>query len=135
MRDGLSGVKEFLAVAVGGAVGAVSRYSVYLLAAHYLGQNFPYGTLIVNILGSLIMGMFIEMMALVWNVGTEVRLFFVVGILGAFTTFSTFSLDVAVLYERGELWLVALYMLASVVLSIGALFLGFHVVRTLVVTA
>lgn len=135
MRDGLSGVKAFLAVAVGGAVGAVSRYSVYLLAARYLGQNFPYGTLIVNILGSLIMGMFIEMMALVWNVGTEVRLFFVVGILGAFTTFSTFSLDVAVLYERGELWVVALYMLASVVLSIGALFLGLHVVRTLVLTA
>lgn len=128
-------MKEFLAVAVGGAVGAVSRYSVYLLAAHYFGRNFPYATLIVNILGSLIMGMFIEMMALVWNVGTEVRLFFVVGILGAFTTFSTFSLDVAVLYERGELWFLGLYLFASVVLSIGALFLGLHVVRTLASTA
>jgi CrcB protein len=128
-------VKEFVAVAVGGAVGAVSRYSVYLLAAHYIGRHFPYATLIVNILGSLIMGMFIEMMALVWNVGMEVRLFVVVGILGAFTTFSTFSLDVAVLYERGELWFVAVYVLASVVLSIGALFLGLYVVRTLVSTA
>jgi CrcB protein len=128
-------VKEFVAVAVGGAVGAVSRYTVYLLAAHYLGRNFPYATLIVNILGSLVMGMFIEMMALVWNVGMEVRLFFVVGILGAFTTFSTFSLDVAVLYERGELWFVAVYVLASVVLSIGALFLGLYVVRTLVSAA
>ena len=128
-------MKEFLAVAVGGAVGAVSRYSVNMLAFHYLGPNFPSGTLIVNVLGSFIMGLLIEVMALFWNAGTEVRLLLVVGILGAFTTFSTFSLDVAVLYQRGELWLVALYIFASVILSVGALFFGLYIVRTLALTA
>ena len=126
-------MKELLAVAVGGAVGAVSRYSVYLLAARFLGQNFPYGTLIVNVLGSLVMGILTESMALAWNVSLELRLFMVVGVLGAFTTFSTFSLDVATLYERGQKISTMLYVTASLILSVGAFFVGLVLTRHMLV--
>ncbi|GBF26544.1 putative fluoride ion transporter CrcB [bacterium MnTg02] len=124
-------VKALLAVGAGGAFGAIARYLVSVSAVHLLGLNFPYGTLAVNVLGSLVMGVLIETMALAWTVSTEARLFMVVGFLGAFTTFSTFSLDFAVLYERGRLDLCALYLSLSVLLSIGALFLGLFIVRGL----
>ncbi len=128
-------MKEFLVVALGGAVGATARYSVYLLSTHYLGIQFPYATLIVNILGSFLMGVLIESIALVWSVDMTTRLFLAVGILGAFTTFSTFSLDTVVLYERGQLLLTAVYILASVTLSIGALFFGLYCVRQIVTSS
>lgn len=122
-------MKEILLVAGGGAVGAVARYLVYVLAGQLLGPAFPFGTLIVNIVGSFLMGLLVETMALVWSASQEARLFLAVGVLGAFTTFSTFSLDVAVLYERGRLVLVATYILVSVICSIVALFAGLHVMR------
>lgn len=122
-------MKEILLVAGGGAVGAVARYLVYVLAGQLLGPAFPFGTLIVNIVGSFLMGLLVETMALVWSASQEARLFLAVGVLGAFTTFSTFSLDVAVLYERGRPVLVATYIVVSVICSIGALFAGLHVMR------
>jgi len=122
-------MKEFLAVAAGGAFGAVCRYLVYVLAGQILGAGFPFGTLIVNIVGSFIMGVLVEGAALAWTMGPQLRLFLVVGTLGAFTTFSTFSLDVAVLYERGRLGLVAGYILISMICSIGALFAALYVMR------
>jgi CrcB protein len=126
-------MKELVVVAVGGALGAVSRYVVYVLAGLLLGTGFPYGTLIVNIVGSFVMGVLVEGMALAWTIPEQARLFLIVGILGAFTTFSTFSLDVAVLYERGRLELTAFYIMASVVCSVGALFAGLYVVRRVLV--
>jgi CrcB protein len=128
-------MKELVVVAVGGALGAVSRYVVYVLAGLLLGTGFPYGTLIVNIVGSFVMGVLVEGMALAWTIPEQARLFLTVGILGAFTTFSTFSLDVAVLYERGRLDLTAFYIVTSVVCSVGALFTGLYVVRHVVVPA
>jgi CrcB protein len=125
-------VSELAAVAAGGVTGAVARYLVYVAVAHLLGPGFPYATLIVNIVGSFAMGVLVETMALVWNTSTEMRLFLTTGILGAFTTFSTFSLDFAVLYERREFTLCALYTIASFVLSVGALFAGLYVVRRFV---
>ena len=122
-------MKELLTVAAGGAVGAVARYLVYILAARLLGSGFPFGTLIVNVVGSFCMGVLIEGMALAWSIGAETRLFLMVGVLGAFTTFSTFSLDVAVLYERGRMDLVAVYIMVSVIFSVGALFAGLYVMR------
>ncbi len=116
-------------VAGGGAVGAVARYLVHVAAGQLLGPAFPFGTLIVNIVGSFLMGLLVEAMALVWSASQEARLFLAVGTLGAFTTFSTFSLDVAVLYERGRPVLVATYILVSVICSIAALFAGLHVMR------
>ena len=124
---------EILAVAAGGMSGAVARYLVYVAVAHLLGTGFPYATLIVNVVGSFVMGVLVETMALVWNTSTEMRLFLTTGILGAFTTFSTFSLDFAVLYERRDFTLCALYTIASFVLSVGALFAGLHVIRRLLV--
>lgn len=116
-------------VAAGGAAGATARYLVYVLAGQFLGTGFPFGTLIVNIVGSFIMGVLVEGMALAWTIGEQMRLFLVVGVLGAFTTFSTFSLDVGLLYGRGKIALIALYVAVSVIGSIGALFLGMYLIR------
>ncbi len=122
-------MKQLLVVAAGGAVGAVARYLVYVLAGQFLGTGFPFGTLIVNIVGSFILGVLVEGMALAWSIGEQMRLFLAVGVLGAFTTFSTFSLDVGLLYERGKIALIALYVSVSVIGSIGALFLGMYLMR------
>ena len=122
---------DLLIVGAGGAFGSISRYLVYVATTKYLGVEFPFGTLVVNIVGSFLMGVLIELLALVWDTTPHVRLLLAVGFLGAFTTFSTFSLDVSVLYERKWYALTSIYILTSVVLSIGALFAGLHVVRRL----
>ena len=123
--------KALLAVGTGGALGAIARYLVFIATVHLLGRGFPFGTALVNILGSFIMGFLVEATALAWNISTETRLFLVVGFLGAFTTFSTFSMDFAVLYERSRFALCALYLSVSVFCSIGALFLGLYLARWL----
>jgi CrcB protein len=117
-------------IAAGGAVGAVARYVVMVGVARLWGSAFPWGTLTVNVVGSFILGALVEILALVWSPGEGVRALLVVGMLGAFTTFSTFSLDVVTLYERGALAAAAAYIIASVVLSVAALFAGLWVVRT-----
>ncbi len=118
-------------VAGGGAMGAVSRYLVLVAAANLLGPNTPFGTLIVNVAGSFLLGVLAEGAALAWTIPAQAQLFLVVGFLGAFTTFSAFSLDVVLFYQRGELLAVAGYILASVVLSVGGLFAGLFVMRRL----
>lgn len=128
-------MREVLAVAAGGALGAVARYLVYVAAGKVLGAGFPFGTLIVNIVGSFAMGVLVEGLALVWTLPEPFRIFLAVGVLGASTTFSTFSLDVAVLYERDRLDLVAGYILTSVICSVGALFAGLYLMRRLLVPA
>jgi fluoride exporter len=95
------------------------------------GISFPWGTLIINIFGSLLIGVFVESFALKWNPSQVVRVFLTVGICGGFTTFSTFSLDAYLLMQRGELWSSAIYMASSVVLSIAALFAGLQLVRVM----
>jgi len=122
-------VKIILSVAAGGAIGAVARYLVMSATGALMGSSFPWSTLAVNVIGSFILGALVEAMALIWSVGLELRAFLVVGVLGAFTTFSTFSLDVVVLYERGEFGAIAAYMIVSVILSVGALFAGLALVR------
>ncbi len=117
------------AVALGGAVGATARYLVVMLAAQAFGTAFPFGTMVVNLLGSFVMGFLVEAMVLGWAVTTEVRLLLTVGFLGAFTTFSTFSLDFATLFERGKWLLSAVYVAGSVVSSIGALLAGLLLAR------
>jgi CrcB protein len=124
-------MKLLLAVAAGGAVGAVARYLVMSGVGVLLGSGFPYATLTVNVVGSFILGVIVESAALVWSPGEALRAFLVVGMLGAFTTFSTFSLDVAVLYERGAFASLAAYIILSVVVSIAALFAGLALVRAI----
>ena len=118
-----------LAVAAGGALGSVARYLAGVGATRMFGLGFPWGTLIINIAGSFLIGAFVELFALKWDLPQEARVFLTVGICGGFTTFSTFSLDTWVLIERGEAWLAAAYVVGSVVLSIGALVGALHLVR------
>jgi CrcB protein len=96
-----------------------------------LGDGFPWGTLTVNVVGCFAMGVLVELMALAWLPSAEMRAFLTVGILGALTTFSTFSLDIAVLHGRGETLLAASYLLISVVASIVAIFTGLTVMRAI----
>ena len=121
---------HFMLVMAGGALGAGCRHLTNMGAARLLGLGFPWGTLTVNILGSFAMGVFIEMLARRWGGSAELRLFVATGVLGGYTTFSAFSLDVAALYERGALAQAAAYVAASVVVSIGALFLGLWLARS-----
>lgn len=121
----------YLLVFVGAGLGGVLRHSVNVAAIRLLGSGAPYSTITVNVLGSLAVGMLIGWFAHRGDPGQGWRLFLVTGVLGGFTTFSAFSLDVATLYERGSLGPAALYALASVGLSIAALFLGLFAVRQL----
>ncbi len=118
-----------LAIAAGGAVGAVTRYLLTIQIGHLLGLGFPYGTLIINITGSMFLGMLLEVMALFWSVGNDLRAFLVIGVLGSFTTFSTFSLDVMVMFNRGDILPASLYVLASVGLALIAFAGGMAAVR------
>lgn len=121
------------AVAIGGSLGSVARYLVAIGAARLVGTGFPWGTLVINIVGSFLIGVFAESFALTWNVSQTMRVFLTVGICGGFTTFSTFSLDAIVLMQRGELWPAAAYIAASVALSILALVGGLYLVRAFAV--
>jgi CrcB protein len=120
-----------LAVAAGGALGSVARYLVGVASTRAFGLAFPWGTLIVNIFGSFLIGVFVELFALKADLPQEVRVFLTVGICGGFTTFSTFSLDAYALFQRGEIGLAAAYVLGSVVLSIAGLVAGLYLVRAM----
>jgi CrcB protein len=122
----------YLIVFLGGGLGAALRHGVNIFAARFAGTSFPYGTLSINIAGSLAMGLIAEYFALKAGLPQRWRLFLTTGILGGFTTFSAFSLEAALLYERGQLAGAAIYVVASVVLAIGALFAGLAIVRMLV---
>jgi len=116
------------AVALGGALGSLLRYFV---ASAIPSNGFPWGIFVVNITGGFLMGVIVELGALKLQIGPEVRAFLTVGILGGYTTFSTFSLDSVLLIQRGA-WLAAAgYVVGSTVLSILALFAGLTLVRAL----
>ena len=109
---------HLLLVALGGAIGASLRHLAGLFCMRVLGHAFPWGTAFVNVTGSLAMGLLIGWLAhRASGTSQELRLFLATGLLGGFTTFSAFSLDVATLYERGQLAVAAGYVLASVTAS------------------
>tara|TARA_A100001037_G_scaffold161501_1_gene145365 strand:- start:1181 stop:1561 length:381 start_codon:yes stop_codon:yes gene_type:complete len=118
-----------LAIAFGTAVGAVGRYCVDVATTSLLEQEIPWGTLTVNVVGSLVTGALVHVMVETWTVSLEMRTLLLVGGLGAFTTFSAFSLDANLPYEHGQVGLAAVYVLVSVVASIGALFIGLRLAR------
>jgi CrcB protein len=121
----------YFIVFLGGGIGAALRHGVNLGATRFFGTNFPCGTLTVNVVGSLIMGVLAAWFAFKGDATQHWRLFLTTGVLGGFTTFSSFSLDVAVLYERGALGLAAAYVLLSLILSVLGLFFGLALVRGL----
>ncbi|GAA0577562.1 fluoride efflux transporter CrcB [Caenispirillum bisanense] len=118
-----------LAVAAGGALGSMGRYVVGVLMARLLGAGFPWGTLTVNIVGSFVMGLLIEAAALRGVLSVEARAFVFVGVLGGFTTFSSFSLDVVTLVQRDEVWAAGAYLAATLVVGVFALVFGLFVAR------
>lgn len=123
----------FLIVFLGAGLGGALRHGVNLGCARLCGTDFPWGTLTVNVLGSFVMGGLVAWLAFrageSWTQHT--RLFLTTGILGGFTTFSAFSLDTMVLWERGEVATAGLYALASVGASVAALAIGLALVRAL----
>jgi len=121
-----------IAIAAGGAIGAVLRHYAGLLVLSLIGFSFPWGTLGVNVIGSFFMGVLITYFAEVWNPSAEIRAFLTVGLLGAFTTFSAFSLDFVNLWQRGDVISAMGYVLVSVILSILALFAGMFLVRQVI---
>lgn len=117
-----------IAVAAGGAAGALARYGVGVIVGR-LVHGFPLATILVNVAGSFAMGLLVSALALRWSVSPELRALLAVGFLGAFTTFSTFSLDAVALAERKQ-WLAAGgYVAVSVILSIAALVAGLRLGR------
>ncbi len=124
-------MKHLLLVAAGGAIGASLRHLTNVAALRLTGTGFPVGTVAVNLLGCFAMGVFIELLARRFGGSTELKLFVATGILGGFTTFSAFSLDFAVLLERGAPAAAFGYAALSVLGSIAALFFGLAVVRGL----
>ena len=121
-----------IAIALGGAIGSLLRYFVASAIQSPANTGFPIGIFIVNITGGLLMGVIVELSALKLNLTPEIRAFLTVGILGGYTTFSTFSLDSVLLLQRGAYASAALYIAGSVVLSIAALFGGLYLVRAIV---
>jgi CrcB protein len=120
----------YLIVFLGAGIGGALRHGVNVGAARLFGVGFPYGTLIVNIAGSFLMGLLAGYFAFRPGIGQHVRLFLTTGILGGFTTFSAFSLDTALLVERHSYAAAAGYMAGSVAASVAALFLGMATVRS-----
>lgn len=116
---------------LGGAVGSGARHLVNVAAGRMLGVAFPYGTLAVNLVGCLLMGILIEALALKFQGSLELRTLLATGFLGGFTTFSAFSLDVMTLVQRGETAMAASYIALSVGGSLVAVALGLYLTRML----
>ena len=125
-------MNAYLVIFAGAGLGGALRHTVNLVALRLLGPAFPFGTLAVNIAGSLILGVLASIFALKADPGQTWRLFLITGMLGGFTTFSAFSLDAALMIERGTPILAALYIVTSVAASLAGMFLGLFAVRHLV---
>jgi CrcB protein len=119
----------YIIVFLGGGVGSAARHGVNALSAQYMGTRYPIGTFCINVLGSLLIGILAECFALKTNLPLNMRLFLITGILGGFTTFSAFSLEVGLLYERGEILAATIYALASVGCGVLAMFGGMALIR------
>ncbi|MEQ1649374.1 MAG: fluoride efflux transporter CrcB [Hyphomicrobiaceae bacterium] len=124
-------MRLILLAAAGGAIGSAARFLVNQSSLRAFGSAFPWATLTVNVVGGLLMGLVFELVARRFGNSNELRVFLATGVLGGFTTFSAFTLDVAELNGRGELGLSLLYIGASVALAIAALYVGLAVGRWL----
>ena len=123
-------MNAYLLVGIGGALGSIARYGSGVVVGKVWASSFPLATLLINIAGSLAMGLFIGYLARTtpaWQ--ADARLFVAVGIFGGFTTFSSFSLDAIALIERGEMVQSAIYIVGSVIIAILALYIGMQLMR------
>ena len=122
---------HYLVVFLGGGIGAALRHGVNRASLAYFGPTFPWGTLLVNVAGGLLMGMLAELFLAKGSGNQEWRLFLTTGVLGGFTTFSAFSLDAALMWQRSDYVALGSYVTASVLFSIVGLFFGMAAVRAL----
>jgi len=125
-------MSQIVAIALGGALGSVGRFLVAGWVGRVLGVNFPWGTLAVNVVGGLVMGLLVGLMAQAWSVSPAIRAFLTVGVLGGFTTFSAFSLETVLLLQRGDILAALAYIASSVALSVGAVWCGLRLIRFVV---
>lgn len=116
-------------VMLGGAIGSAARYGVGRLGVALLGPAFPWGTLAVNIVGGFLMGLLGAALVRVGEEAEQARLLLGVGVLGGFTTFSSFSIETFAMIERGDVLTALGYVLASVIGAIGAVAIGMHLAR------
>jgi fluoride exporter len=119
----------YIVVFLGGGFGAALRHGINIGFARLFGTGIPYATFFINVTGSFVMGLIAAWFAFRGGGSQHWRLFLTTGILGGYTTFSTFSLDAALLYERGQITLAAAYVIGSVVLGLIGLFAGLAIVR------
>lgn len=126
-------MQAYFLVFLGAGIGGALRHGVNLGCARYCGTAFPWGTLVVNVVGSFVMGAIAGWLAFKAGAGWSqpLRLFLTTGILGGFTTFSAFSLDAVLIWERGDAALAFGYVAASVLFSIAGLMAGLALVRTM----
>lgn len=120
---------DYLLIFAGGGIGAALRHAVNGMALRWFGPDYPWGTFLINVSGSFLMGVVVGVAALKSGMPAQVRLFLATGILGGYTTFSTFSLEAGLLHSRGESAMAVAYVLGSVCVGVGAFFLGLHAVR------
>ena len=122
---------QFVIVFIGGGLGAALRHSVNLLSLRLVGTAWPFGTLFINVTGSILMGIVVEVFAQKLSLSPTMRIFIATGILGGYTTFSTFSLEAVLLFERGQSVMAVLYVAGSVLLGVAGLFAGMVAVRAM----
>jgi CrcB protein len=115
---------DVVLVAIGGALGAVMRFLVARSVTDWLGPDFPYGTLLINLSGSFVLGLFLTSFAEDWPQKRAYALFFAVGFLGAYTTFSTWAFESAALIQRGSPWLALVNLFGSLLFGMVAVFAG-----------
>ncbi|MDP9629821.1 UNVERIFIED_ORG: CrcB protein [Ensifer adhaerens] len=125
-------MSQLLLVGAGGAIGSMARYLVGLWTVQRWGPALPWGTLMVNVTGSFLIGLLAELIMRKFGASPEMRLFLITGVLGGYTTFSAFSLDAIMLLERGDAALALGYIAASIVLSILAVLAGLALMRAMV---
>jgi len=116
-------------VGLGGAIGAMGRFVVMSAVGHVTHSGFPWSTVTVNVLGAFVLGAVLELSALAWSPSPEIRAMVVVGVLGAFTTFSTFSMDLYYLLDRGAIVNAVLYATGSVIVCLVAFWAGMSLLR------
>jgi CrcB protein len=122
---------QTLLVFIGGGLGATLRHLVNGASVRLVGSDWPLGTLFINVTGSILMGVVAALFAFKLSLPPALRLFIATGILGGYTTFSTFSLETGLLMERGQAGMALAYVLGSVLLGVGGLFAGMWAVRAL----
>ena len=122
---------QLIAIALGGAVGSVARFLAANAAAEHFGTRFPYGTLMVNLIGSFLIGLMYVLIVEKFKLSAEIRGLVMVGFLGAFTTFSTFSLELLDMLKSGALLGAGFYLLVSVIIGVTNVWLGMQLGKNL----